>query len=378
MQDVSFEIDYIALVIGIIALLLSYLLWRRNRQYAKPTLLFSSLGSSFSSSKDWKSRLVSLPFLLALSALLLFLAAFIDPHLLIPKKHAITPAEKQKALPQEGIAIYLLLDQSGSMAQEVSANLNGQRQNIRKEDLLRNVTREFIEGNPAAGLEGRPNDLIGLVTFARVPNVLSPLTLDHKAILKELADVHVVQKPEDDGTAMGYAIFKTVSMMAATKHYAEELSQKGNPSYNIKNSIIILVTDGLQDPSILDKNSRLRNMGLEEAASYAKENGVRLYIINIDPNTYSEELAPQRHQMEKITKSTGGRLYIVNDPGDIEQIYADIDRLEKSVLPQEGLSKEKQPHLYRRVSFYPYLIALGMLLLLMAIFLKTIVVRKVP
>ena len=307
-----------------------------------------------------------------------FLVAFIDPHFFVPKKHPISPNESQKALPTEGIAIYLLLDRSGSMGNEVSATINGNRVNIRKEDLLKQVTREFIEGNPSAGLEGRPNDLIGLVTFARVPQVLSPLTLDHQAIIKELSQVHVVKKFDEDGTAMGYAIFKTVNTIAATKHYAEELARKGNPAYNIKSSIIILVTDGLQNPSILDKNSRLRNMGLDEAASYAKQNGVKLYLINIDPNTYSSALAPERHQMERITKLTGGRLFIVNDPGDLTQIYADIDALEKSTLPQEGISKEKQPNLYHRISLYPYLIALGMLCFLAAIFLNTTVARKVP
>ncbi|QLH36950.1 MAG: VWA domain-containing protein [Parachlamydiaceae bacterium] len=242
-------------------------------------------------STTWKTRFAKLPYYLNLGALGLFLIAFIDPHGFSPKK-PITQTN-QNQLPTEGIGIYLLLDQSGSMAQEVSATINGNRVNIRKEDLLKQVTSEFVEGNPTEELDGRPNDLIGLVAFARVPHVLSPLTLDHKAILDDIQKLRVVQKQDEDGTAMGYAIYKTVSLIAATKHYATELAQKGNPSYNIKSTIIILVTDGLQDPSILDKNSRLRNIGLEEAANYAKENGVRLYLINIDPNTYSDELAPK-------------------------------------------------------------------------------------
>jgi Ca-activated chloride channel homolog len=378
MQDISFQIDYLALVVALLALLLSYFLWRREQQFSKPSLFFSSLDPS-STVRDWKTRWSSLPRLLNILAFLLFLVAFVDPHFFIPKKPTLTPgSENKNAMPTEGIAIYLLLDQSGSMAEQVTATINGNRVNITKEDLLRQVTKDFITGNPATGLEGRPNDLIGLVTFARVPQVQVPLTLDHKEILKELATVQVVKKNDQDGTAMGYAIFKTANMIAATKHYAAELAQKGKPAYDIKSSIIILVTDGLQDPSILDKDSKLRNMGLEEAAAYAKANGIRLYLINIDPNTYSEELAPQRHQMEKITQLTGGRLFIVNDPGDLSQIYATIDSLEKSVLPQEGLSKEKQPNFYRRISLYPYLIALGMLCMLTSILLQTLWLRKVP
>lgn len=379
MQDFSFEIDKIALAISIIALAGVYFLWRRAQSFAKPSLLFSAIDPSLISKQKRKTRFANLPYQMNLAALLLFLIAFTDPHFFIPKKHPLSPGiENKDAIPTEGIAIYLLLDQSGSMAQEVTATVEGKRVKIRKADLLKQVTREFIEGNPSANLEGRPNDLMGLVTFARVPEVLSPLTLDHKAILNELSKIQVVKKTEEDGTAMGYAIFKTANMIAATKHYAAELAQKGNPSYDMKSAIIILVTDGLQDPSLLDKDSRLRNMRLEEAATYAKENGVRLYLINIDPTIYSEEFAPQRRQMEAITQLTGGRLYIVNDPGEISQIYADIDHLEKSVLPQEGISKEKQPRLYHRLSFYPYLIACGMLLLLIAVLLDTTVLRKAP
>lgn len=377
MRNYSFEIDPFAFIISIIALVISLLLRHHYRQFAQPTLFYSDVEPAFSIQRDWKTRLAKIPNYLTFSAFFILFIAFLDPHLYIPKKPA-PEAKAGKAMPTEGIAIYLLLDRSGSMAEDVTATINGTRQNIAKETLLKQVTKDFIEGNPSEGLEGRPNDLIGLVSFARVPQVLSPLTLDHQAILQELAKLQVVKKRDEDGTAIGYAIFKTVNMIAATKHYAAELAQKGSPSYNIKSSIIILVTDGLQDPSILDKNSRLRNMGLDEAAAFAKENGVRLYLINIDPNTYSEELAPQRHQMERITQLTGGRLYIVNDPGDVAQIYADIDRLEKSVLPQEGVSKEKRPDLFRRVSFYPYLIALAMLLLFIAIAMKTTIVRKVP
>ncbi len=376
MGELSFELDYLALILSAPGLVLGYFLWKRTDRFAEPSLFYSKIEPAYVSPKNWKSSLPKLSYQLSIGALILFVIAFLDPHFFIPKPPI--PEGQKKTIPTEGIAIYLLLDQSGSMAEEVTATINGQRESIRKEDLLRQVTRDFIAGNPSAGLEGRPNDLMGLVTFARVPQIVSPLTLDHQAILEELSKVHVVKKFDEDGTAMGYAIFKTVNMIAATKHFAAELAQKGNPSYDIQNSIIILVTDGLQDPSILDKNSRLRNMGLEEAATYAKKNGVRLYLINIDPNTYSEELAPQRHQMERITQLTGGRLYIVNDPGDLTQIYADINRIEKSVLPQEGISKEKQPHLFRRISLYPYFIALGMLLLFIAILLNTTLARKVP
>lgn len=376
MSDVSFEIDRIALMLASAAILLGYLLWRYFSSYADPYLFFSSLSPSDSAEnnklKKWDGTQG-----LRYASLCLLLLAFIDPHFFISRELS-NEKEKGEGIPAEGLAIYLLLDQSGSMLEEVSANLKGQRVTMTKEDLLKKVTRDFILGDPSEGLKGRPNDLIGLVAFARVPDILSPLTLDHQELLKQLSHLQVIQKKEEDGTAIGYAIFKTTSMIAATKHFAKELSQKGSPSYNIKNAIIILITDGLQDPSILDKESRLRNIGLEQAARFAKENGVRLYLINIDPRTYAEDLAPQRKQMEKITQLTGGRLYIVNDPGDLSQIYADIDRLQRSALPQIGLSKKDQPNAYRRFSLYPYFILLSMFFLGCSILLETVFVRKVP
>ena len=38
------------------------------------------------------------------------------------------------------------------MAETVTATVNGNRVNISKEDLLRQVTKEFVAGNPAQGL----------------------------------------------------------------------------------------------------------------------------------------------------------------------------------------------------------------------------------
>ncbi|BBI17426.1 Putative membrane protein [Neochlamydia sp. S13] len=343
----------------------------------KSSLLFSHLHPSFLNA-GWKTTFSQLPLWLHGGGLILFLVALTDPHLFV-RRPPLAVAEKgnRNFLPTEGIAIYLLLDQSGSMAEEVTATLDSKRQNISKEALLKQVTKEFIQGNPSAGLKGRASDLIGLITFARVPHILSPLTLDHQQILKALAHIQVVKKQEDNGTAMGYAIYKTVSMIAATKYYANHLAQKNQPAYNIKNSIIILVTDGLQDPNILDKNSLWRNLGLKEAAVFAKEKGVRLYFINIDPRIYADQLSSQRRQMEEITQLTGGRLFILNDPGEMKTVYATIDRLEKSILLSQEFAGGKPP-IYQQISFSPYLIAGGMLMVWLAIVLQTTLLKKVP
>src|SRR5438445_4181551 len=93
----------------------------------------------------------------------------------------------------EGIAIEMVVDASGSMA---TADFNWQGQTITRLEAVKKAFRLFVEGGeaapprgltpPAQGvhLEGRPNDLIGLVTFARWPKTTCPLTLSHSVLVR--------------------------------------------------------------------------------------------------------------------------------------------------------------------------------------------------
>ena len=73
---------------------------------------------------------------------------------------------------------------------------------------------------------------------------------------------------------------------------------------------------------------------------------------------------------------------MVDNNINLARIYSEIDQLEKSALPLETQyitpPKSLQPQLYRRVSFYPYLVALGMMCVLLAVVLETRVLRRVP
>jgi len=330
--------------------------------------------------KNGKQSTLNLPKKIIGLAFLFFALAFIDLHYYekkSPEKEKDAPIQ-QVNIPSEGIAIYLVLDHSGSMAGEVRARF----QTVTKMDLLKQVTKDFVTGNPKLNLKGRPSDLLGLVTFSRGAQVLSPLTLDHQAIVDQLDQLTYTTDLSQDGTAIGYAIYKTANLIAATRHYAQELEGEGKPAYEIKSSVMILVTDGLQAPSPLDKGKKLRNIELLDAALYAKEQDVRLYVINVEPRIASKEFSAHRSLMKKAAQLTGGQFYLVDSSVSLDRIYSEIDRLEKSLLPVETTyitpPKSLQPHLYRRVSFYPYLTGLGMFALLVAILLETTVMRRVP
>lgn len=373
MDNIIPHIDLLAIVLLAISFPLFYYLWRWSKGFIEPYIGFSNVRELVGGTgwAPWSN----FPKWLYWTALASFSLAFIDPHFFVAKKGGSQTIQT----PTEGIAIYLVLDQSGSMAEQVAVETDEGLVMLSKIDLLKKVSEQFIEGDPKLGLGGRPDDMIGLVFFARAAKVMAPLTLDHRTLLKELSRFNVIGIPDHDGTSIGYAIFKTANLIAATRHYAQELIGKGKPAYIIKNSVIILITDGLQDPNPLDKGKRLRNMDVPEAAQYAKDQGVKLYIINVEPGMSSEEFAPYRNIMQRAAELTGGKFFMVGMTGSLASIYASIDKLEKSAIPEvPGLDKAKRPDLYHRVSVYPYLIAFGMLCLLTAIVLESFIIRRVP
>lgn len=378
MSAVSFEIDFLALLYSIVFIGILLFLGRGRAFFQTPKIFVSNFHDLQVANRSWKVRYAKLPRYLEFLALGFFLAALIDPHLQIPKK------TKLATMPEKGIAIYLVADQSGSMSEKTSGG--GQHMfsgHMTKIELLKKMAQAFVQGDPEHNLKGRENDLIGLIGFARSAHVIVPLTLDHNQVLEAISRLNVVQDKDQDGTAMGYAIFKTVNIIAATRHYTQDLAGADIPAYNILSSVIVVITDGFQSPNPKDENNPLRSKGLEEAAEYAKEKGVRLYIFNVEPAFMANEFLPHRHLLERITEMTGGKFYIIQDTTQLGIVYDALASLQKSLLPPESanlldLPKDLQPNRYRRESFYPLLIACGLISLLLSILFDTTVLRRIP
>lgn len=372
MSKLFFEWDYLAFILlGILSLAL-FPLWRWSKQFKQPTFFYSSLNGLMKNNKTWRHYVYSWSNYLSWIALGWFSLAFVDPHFFIAKDLVNTV--------NEGIAIYLVVDHSGSMDRPIkTVSDKGLPVNITKMELMKQLTEQFVTGGQ--GLTGRTNDLIGLVEFARTAQVLVPLTLNHKMILDRLKSIESVKNVEDNGSAIGYAISKTTNLITATRYYEEDLPQNELPPYTIKSAIIILITDGFHSLNPLDENNPYRSINPIVAAEYAKKNGVKVYLINIDPALAVEEFSPHRNQMQSIATITGGKYYLMTGDTSLKQIYADIDQLEKSRFSKEqflDLPKDQQPHRYKRISLYPYLIAVGMLFLFLGIISETILLRKIP
>ena len=267
-------------------------------------------------------------------------------------------AKPQSDVSTKGVALYLLLDRSGSMQEKITPD-------VAKIDWVRHVTTSFIER--------RKNDMIGLVAFARKADLLSPLTLDHQALIDQLQKIEVAKTEAEDGTVIGYSIFKTVNLIVATRHFAEELKGRKTGAFSIKNQAIIVLTDGLQSPNPLDRNNPFRFMGLENAAQFAKENDVRLYFIGIVPRSGQEDFMAQMQPFKRAVLATGGQFYLTNDENALQDVYKSIDAIETSDIVAPHSSQQ-----HNGTSLAPFVIGAALLLLVLSILIETCFARVIP
>jgi len=94
--------------------------------------------------------------------------------------------DERTRLATGGIAIAVVVDVSGSMA-ERDYDWNGEP--LSRLDAVKRVLRLFVlggDGPDGEALQGRPDDLLGLITFGTRPTSPCPLTLSHSALLRLL------------------------------------------------------------------------------------------------------------------------------------------------------------------------------------------------
>lgn len=306
-----------------------------------------------------------------LLGLILFALAWADFHFETSWQDNLLPP---KVLPTEGIALYVALDRSGSMKDYIEATIDDKdAAPIRKIDFLKIVTKDFILNN---SLEG---DMIGLVAFARTANILSPLTLDHDLLVKQLDKIQAVENPQDDGTAIGYAVEKIVNLIAATKEFGHNLYKQKKIGYEIKGAAIIMVTDGFQTINHADINNSRRTIDIEQAAADAAKEKIKLYIISIDPDFKNENYQLKREVMDRAAAITGGAHYVANHISNLKNIYQEIQKIEKSSflepLQQKNIPQQEK---IRSFSFFPLFIFAGLISISFGFLYETRWQRRVP
>jgi Ca-activated chloride channel family protein len=294
-------------------------LWR----FGKPgTVRFSTIGNVRRAGASLRTSLAMLPLMLRVLALVLIVLALARPQLGHEKVKDVT----------KGIAIEMVLDRSGSMGTEM--DFLGTRSD--RLDVVKKVFTEFIMGN-GKSLKGRPNDLVGMVAFARYADTMAPLTLEHGALMRFLESIKVVTRQNEDGTSIGDAIALAAARLRTAE---EELSrhgrQEGGKEYEIKSKIMILLTDG--------QNNYGRRTPLE-AAQLAREWGIKIYAIGVGGaeavrtvhTLFGDFKVPvaegvDQETLRQVADETGGKFFMAENEKSLRDIYGEIDRLETSEI----------------------------------------------
>lgn len=343
----------------LLLLLIPFLLWFKKKGGKGSAIRFSSTSNAAKAGRSLRQKLSFLPLVLRTLALIFLIIALARPQ---------TGTEEIREVSQ-GIAIEMVLDRSGSMGAEME--YGGNRMN--RLEVVKQVFREFALGN-GSDLPGRPNDLIGMISFARYPDTICPLTLAHGALSPFLESVKLVKTREEDGTAIGDALALAAARLKNAHESLEKQRQDSTKVYKIKSKAIILLSDG-------ENNSGKRDP--LQAAELAKRWGIKVYTIAIGGG---EAITSRRglfgifkvlqgpgvdtDTLEKIAEKTGGFFRKAEDAKSLREIYEEIDKMEKSEIESIRFVDYKEAFLVFAI--------LSLAFLSMEIILHATLFRKIP
>jgi Ca-activated chloride channel family protein len=286
----------------LLLVLLPLALWRTLRQRHRGAAQFSRVGTSAARLGIWGRLGPRLLTGLRAAAVVLLVLALARPQ----------TADAHVQTHTQGISIQLVIDNSYSMR---TTDYDLGRESISRLDAVKHSVRLFIAGGEH-GLSGRPNDRIGIITFARDPDVVCPATLDHTAALDALE--HIKLAPPV-GTNIGDALVWALDRLR---------------SDSAKEKIIILLSDGSHNVK--------EGMAPLDSAKLAADLKVRVYTIGAVGNRFGKPAAVRRGSedsvdepmMQKIADFTGGKYWRATDTNGLTGIYEEIDKLEKSQMEQ--------------------------------------------
>jgi Ca-activated chloride channel family protein len=323
----------------LLLLLLPALAWLKGKRGQPPAFLYSSVQLVRAVLNVSRSR--SGAFLTALRwiALAALVVALAQPRW----------TKSQTQLKASGIDIAVAIDLSGSMASEDFEVPGGRLSRI---EMAKTVLKKFIDK--------RPSDRIGLVAFATDAYIAAPLTLDHDFLMQNL-DRLDLDTIDGSHTAIGSGLGTAINRLRSLKS---------------KSKIVILMTDGQNN------SGKLAPLTVAEAAQAL---GVKVYTIGIGmrgqaPMPVRDVFGRKAYQMVpvdvdedtlgKIADMTGGKYYRADNTERFQQIYAEIDKLEKSEAVVKKYTQFDE--------LFRWFILAGVTLLLTELLLKHTMLRRLP
>ena len=323
--------------------LLPLLAWLRGRRGRQPAFLYSSVQLVKGITGIHRSSAGSILPKMRWLALACFIVALAQPRLI----------HSEAKVKESGVDIVVALDLSGSMASEDEGFvLNGQQ--ATRFIIAKDTLKKFIAR--------RTSDRLGLVVFATQAYVAVPPTLDHDFLLQNLErmELGVINGNQ---TAIG-------SALATSLNRLRDLQSKSK--------IVILITDGQNNAGKVPPMT---------AAEAAEALGVKVYTIGVGTrgvarmavgtNPFTGQKVYQQVPVDvdedtltAMAKKTGGKYYRADSTSTLQNIYADIDKLEKT-------EAEVKKYTYYD-ELYSWFILPGLFLLLLEVILTHTVWRKLP
>jgi Ca-activated chloride channel homolog len=307
--------------------------WYLRRLRHGGTLQFSRVRAVRSADGGRSGRLRHAAFTLRTLGLTTLVLAFARPQTGITDEQVTT----------EGVDIVLALDVSSSMlAEDMEPN---------RLEAAKQVAASFIQG--------RTNDRIGLVIFAGDAYTQAPLTLDYGVVTTLLGDLQVGMIV--DGTAVGMGLATAVKRLQAG---------------DAESKVVVLLTDG---------RSNRGEIGPVTAAQMAQALGIRVYTIGagslgtarIPVNSpgvgtrYAQvRVDVDEETLQEMADVTGGRYFRATDRKSLEEIWDQIDELERTEIEVQNFTR------YGELFHWP--LAAGVLFLTLELGLGHTVLRKLP
>jgi Ca-activated chloride channel family protein len=260
----------------------------------------------FKGQSSWRGRARALLPILRAIAFTCLVVALARPQRLLSEEN----------VEADGIDIIVAADLSSSMlAQDFEPD---------RLTVVKKVAADFVQK--------REFDRIGLVVFSGEAFTQCPLTTDHKVVQDFLDNLQsgLLQ----DGTAIGMGLATAVNRL------------KDSPA---KSKIIILMTDGVNNSGYFKP---------EDAMALAKTLGIKVYTIGV--GSTGEAMSPVGRRadgkyvfglvpveideplLQNIANTTGGKYYRATNTKELEQIYSEIDRLEKSRIDVTSIKRRSE------------------------------------
>jgi Ca-activated chloride channel homolog len=241
----------------------------------------------------------------------------------------------------EGIAIEIVLDVSGSM-EAIDFQIDGKE--VNRLEAVKHVISQFVMGAADGNLPGRRDDQIGVVAFGGFADSKCPLTLDHAALVDIVKELQIPKPIRDrSGRILNEQTLSEELATAIGDGVALGVDRLRNSK--AKSKVMVLLTDGDSNAGVIDP---------KEAASIAKELGIKVYTIGIGRNgavpfpsedafgrivLTSAQFRVDEGLLRDIAQTTGAQYFHASDSQGLVDVYAQIDQLEKTRFEESKYSE---------------------------------------